>query len=172
MIIVAAAVVVVAGFVVFILSVPPYYSLKLTTAKVSDEWNYTSQGVPVQDQTGLSYDSNWRLTHWGLNFAAVSVLPRPSSVSLFSKFFFVFFKVKHALSLPVSSLLELMSRRASLSLECSFSQVMASATWKEVPHWEGGWSSLLLTLSSSHSPLDCGTIKPLWLDDGTGTVTL
>ena len=75
MIMVAVVVVVVVGLILYLYSVPPYYELRLTReAGAGPQGNHTSQDqpVPVKVKVGLEYISNWRMQHWGTNFATVS----------------------------------------------------------------------------------------------------
>ena len=73
MITVAMTVVVAVGLILYLLSVPPYYELKLT--RETGGGVVTSQDHQVQGEVkmGLEYASNWRANHWGANFASVSI---------------------------------------------------------------------------------------------------
>ena len=73
MITVAMVVVVAVGLILYLLSVPPYYELKLT--RETGGGVVTSQDHQVQGEVkmGLGYASNLRVKHWGANFASVSI---------------------------------------------------------------------------------------------------
>ena len=72
-ILVAMVVVVTVGLILYLLSVPPYYELKLT--RETGGGVVTSQDHQVQGEVkmGLEYASNWRISHWGVNFVAVRI---------------------------------------------------------------------------------------------------
>ncbi len=79
MIMAAVVVVAVVGLILYLLSVPPYYELRLTReAGAGPVGNHAAQDhqVPVKSKVnlGLKYSPNGRLQHWGPNFAAVSHL--------------------------------------------------------------------------------------------------
>jgi hypothetical protein len=74
MIMVAMVAVVAVGLILYLLSVPSYYELKLTRGVergdgVSSEDHQVQGGVNM----GLEYASNWRVKHWGISFAMVSI---------------------------------------------------------------------------------------------------
>ncbi len=76
---VAMAVVVAVGLILYLLSVPPYYKLKLTRTQPWERGaaivgNNTSEDHQVQGtMMGLEYFSNWGMRHWGTNYIGVSV---------------------------------------------------------------------------------------------------
>ncbi len=74
MIMVALAVVVVVGLILYLLSVPSYYELKLARAMERGD-GVSSQDHQVEGEVkmGLEYASNWRVNHWGTNFLAVRI---------------------------------------------------------------------------------------------------
>jgi hypothetical protein len=74
MIMVAMAVVVAVGLILYLLSVPPYYELKLTRA-VERGAGVSSENHQVEGEVkmGLEYASIWRVKHWGTNFLSVRI---------------------------------------------------------------------------------------------------
>ena len=73
MITVAMVVVVAVGLILYLLSVPPYYELKLTRETGSGVVASQDHQVQGEVKMGLEYTSNWRAHHWGANFVAVSI---------------------------------------------------------------------------------------------------
>ena len=84
MITVAMAAVLAVGLIMYLLSVPPYYELKLTRETGSGV--VTSQDHQVQGEVkmGLEYATIWRVKHWGANFLALIIHLRiPPTSNLF-----------------------------------------------------------------------------------------
>jgi hypothetical protein len=72
MITVAMTVVVAVGLILYLLSVPPYYELKLTRER-GDGVSSENHQVEGKVKMGLEYALNWRVRHWGANFASVRI---------------------------------------------------------------------------------------------------
>ncbi len=70
---VAMAVVVAVGLILYLLSVPPYYELKLTRERGYRVVTSKDHQLQGKVKMGLEYSSNWRANHWGTNFLTVRI---------------------------------------------------------------------------------------------------
>ncbi len=71
---VATVAVVAVGLILYLLSIPPYYELKLTRAvERGDGVSSEDHQVEGEVKMGLEYASIWRVKHWGINFVVVRI---------------------------------------------------------------------------------------------------